>query len=92
MPHERESGKLFWHLQTQWGHGVRREENIYYWALSGEAKSIHSLPPRHGPLPTGELGTESPPLPSLHLIRIEDVLFSRLIPGGSFERIWLWSA
>lgn len=58
------TGNYFGTCKHKKGHGVKREENTYYWALSGEAKSIHSLPPTHAPLPAGELGTESPPLPS----------------------------
>lgn len=50
------TGNYFGTCKRKKGHGVKREEN--YWALSGEAKSIHSLPPRHGPLPTGELHTK----------------------------------
>lgn len=75
------TGNYFGTCKHKKGHGVKREENVYRWALSGEAKSILSLPPRHGPLPTGELSTESPPLPSPSHSERDDMLFSRLIPG-----------
>lgn len=52
------TGNYFGTCKRKKGQGVKREENIYYWALSGEAKSIHSLPPRHCPLPTGDLNAK----------------------------------
>lgn len=52
------TGNYFGTCKHKKGQGVMREENIYYWALSGEAKSIHSLPPRQGPLLTGELNAK----------------------------------
>lgn len=57
------TGNYFGTCKRKKGQGVKREENIYYWVLSGEAKSIHSLP-RHCPLVTTMQNIESPPLTS----------------------------
>lgn len=58
MQHERELEIILAPANIKKGHGVKREENIYYWAHSGEAKSIHSLLPRQCPLLTGELNAK----------------------------------
>ena len=58
------------------GRGVRGEEYIQDWALPGEARSTHWLPPRHCKFTAGERQGQNHHLSTLllHFIRINYIL------------------
>lgn len=59
------TGNYFGTCECKKGQGVKREENIYYWALCGEAKEL-SIPfhqdTAHCPQVNSNQNTKSPPL------------------------------